>query len=210
MGYWWMEIEKKSGTTICSPHHITASLISSKPIVGCEVQVSHLMFYCGALCLIKHTAQWEMSKREADKEKDPPGGEHVSKHGGSGNPHSQTWHGANHLKPKVKTSYHHGDYKTTTRSVINLSAFCAQLLQTFSPVLLHSPRWSHSSCCWVLSCRCRYTPQCKPAWTLLPWRWARSTGWCRRCLSLEKERGVSFSTATIQVKPDVVIDCATS
>ena len=42
----------------------------------------------------------ERQERERGKERgmsNLPGGGHVSKHGGAGNPHPQTGHGANHL-----------------------------------------------------------------------------------------------------------------
>lgn len=37
-------------------------------------------------------------KKERQRKRDPPGRGHISKHGGSGDPHPQTRHGANHLK----------------------------------------------------------------------------------------------------------------
>lgn len=74
------------------------------------------------------------------------------------------------------------------------------ILSTVLPVPPHSPRWLHSSYWRALSYRCRYTPLWRRAWTLLPWRWARSTGWCQRCPTLEGEKGNYSKLVYLQIR----------
>ena len=173
-----------------SPTHITQQhQFSIKRSVCCEVQVSPLrFFYRGAFVGNKtHGAasdeRWEkerQGKRETHQAEVMSVnmvalGIHIPRH----DMVAITW----------KTEGEKGkNEKISARRLRWNWGFLDIVFAVFVlPARPHSPRWSRSSYCWARACRCRHTPLNRPAWTLPPWKWARSTGWCRRCPTLEGE-----------------------